>query len=577
MSRKQSQLDRPSTSRILPRNDDGDSDGSSWGQSPVYSKRKAQVRSQPRTTNSFDDFEVRIVARKAVIVQEQVEESFLLDPNSMDPADCVFGSMKKSQPIGLQVNPIGDVRNVSFNEHDDVITIEETFQEENKEDIVSLYSARSASSLARRLTGLQEVDRVDPRTPQVERSERPPAVQLIEDQPTTSHAGATQAPRKEAVGPPSPTTPKRTPTKRLNAHALSPTKTIKKGNFRTSYDPKIKTFVFFDFETTGFFPEERGLEKQHCDQMWKNDPGPKDLHDFLDKAIRMTSIATAPRITQFAFCAIPRMQFEENMKRMEEKARESPNSSLHRKMPCNVTSRMINPGFVQTTDWASYNKKQRVIPEALLFEARLLQSYSTFDKEWPSVLEFLNAVPKPACLVAHNGLMFDMRVLYFELKRYGFLEKNMGVPKDIFFIDTLLATREIDLEYRDSVENAITTVDFGRIYAVIASMTPGRIHSIPEEGNGDEGSQHVMVAEGESEELASDEGPSTSGARQSKSNPILVNNDKTPLARSQVSAGRSQGTSLLRSKSSVGNRTPSRSKPIQKSQSSNFATRYTWI
>lgn len=43
MSRKQSQLDRPSTSRVLARNDDGDSDGSSWGQSPVYSKRKAQV------------------------------------------------------------------------------------------------------------------------------------------------------------------------------------------------------------------------------------------------------------------------------------------------------------------------------------------------------------------------------------------------------------------------------------------------------------------------------------------------------------------------------------------------------
>lgn len=85
------------------------------------------------------------------------------------------------------------------------------------------------------------------------------------------------------------------------------------------------------------------------------------------------------------------------------------------------------------------------------------------------------------------------------------------------------------------MENAITTVDFGRsgdfaifkimislairlkiaiiivwdislnyrfsVYAVIASMTPGRIHSIPEEANGDEGSQHVMVAEGESGKL----------------------------------------------------------------------------
>lgn len=58
------------------------------------------------------------------------------------------------------------------------------------QDIVSLYSARSASSLARHLTGLQEINRVDPRTPKVEISECPPAVQLIEDQPTTSHAEA---------------------------------------------------------------------------------------------------------------------------------------------------------------------------------------------------------------------------------------------------------------------------------------------------------------------------------------------------------------------------------------------------
>ena len=58
------------------------------------------------------------------------------------------------------------------------------------QDIVSLHSARSASSLARRLTGLQETNRVDPLTPKVEISECPPAVQLIEDQPTTSHAEA---------------------------------------------------------------------------------------------------------------------------------------------------------------------------------------------------------------------------------------------------------------------------------------------------------------------------------------------------------------------------------------------------
>ena len=29
-------------------------------------------------------------------------------------------------------------------------------------------------------------------------------------------------------------------------------------------------------------------------------------------------------------------------------------------------------------------------------------------------------------------------------------------------------------------------------------MTPGRIHSIPEEGDGDEGDQYAMAAEGES-------------------------------------------------------------------------------
>jgi hypothetical protein len=42
----------------------------------------------------------------------------------------------------------------------------------------------------------------------------------------------------------------------------------------------------------------------------------------------------------------------------------------------------------------------------------------------------LELVPKPACLVAHNGLTFDFRLLFHELRRADLLSK-FPIPDNV--------------------------------------------------------------------------------------------------------------------------------------------------
>ncbi|KAK6042011.1 hypothetical protein COOONC_20484 [Cooperia oncophora] len=84
----------------------------------------------------------------------------------------------------------------------------------------------------------------------------------------------------------------------------------------------------------------------------------------------------------------------------------------------------------------------------------------TFAQEWPAVRAFLESCPKPACLVAHNGLSFDYRVLYGELARCGFIDKDMGIPEGVVFVDSYLAIREIEERHRNELLHATRMVDW---------------------------------------------------------------------------------------------------------------------
>ncbi|VDO22253.1 unnamed protein product [Haemonchus placei] len=76
-----------------------------------------------------------------------------------------------------------------------------------------------------------------------------------------------------------------------------------------------------------------------------------------------------------------------------------------------------------------------------------LELKRSFAEEWPSIRKFLDDCAKPVCLIAHNGMFFDFRTLYGELHRCGFIEKGMGIPKGVVFVDSTLAIREIENIY----------------------------------------------------------------------------------------------------------------------------------
>jgi hypothetical protein len=50
----------------------------------------------------------------------------------------------------------------------------------------------------------------------------------------------------------------------------------------------------------------------------------------------------------------------------------------------------------------------------------LLQHHSPFDEHLFSMLnEFIERLPQPVCLIAHNGLKFDFPIIQAELYRIG--------------------------------------------------------------------------------------------------------------------------------------------------------------
>ncbi|VDM60872.1 unnamed protein product [Angiostrongylus costaricensis] len=74
-------------------------------------------------------------------------------------------------------------------------------------------------------------------------------------------------------------------------------------------------------------------------------------------------------------------------------------------------------------------------------------------------LSFLTTILN-SLLVAHNGLFFDYRVLYGELSRCGFIEKDMGIPEGVVFIDSYLTIRELEDIHRNELHHATKLVDW---------------------------------------------------------------------------------------------------------------------
>lgn len=100
----------------------------------------------------------------------------------------------------------------------------------------------------------------------------------------------------------------------------------------------------------------------------------------------------------------------------------------------NLYTCQLNPGL-REAEWKIYDLKKscELLVLNLYFFLKLtlanrlrhseLLRKNSFAKEWPIVHLFLCNAPKPACLIAHNGLEYDFRILLHELKRFDMLNK----------------------------------------------------------------------------------------------------------------------------------------------------------
>ncbi|EPB78650.1 hypothetical protein ANCCEY_02288 [Ancylostoma ceylanicum] len=115
--------------------------------------------------------------------------------------------------------------------------------------------------------------------------------------------------------------------------------------------------------------------------------------------------------------------------------------------------RRISPELLRDDEMCS-TALQRLIMEIVPRPRHDLEVKRTFYDEWLSMRAFLDECPKPVCLVAHNGIFFDYRVLYGELMRHGFIDIGLGIPKGVVFVDSVLAIREIEDTYLREVAEA---------------------------------------------------------------------------------------------------------------------------
>ncbi|KJH49314.1 hypothetical protein DICVIV_04578 [Dictyocaulus viviparus] len=182
----------------------------------------------------------------------------------------------------------------------------------------------------------------------------------------------------------------------------------------------MKTFVFMDFETTGVMGgnqdnQRRLLEAKLCE--------PEDYSNTLSRLILETQRSEYPRITEMSFISVPREVFVRAQAKMQELCDLVDNGCIHVRVATNVHTCQLNPEL-DDNKWRAYEN------------SRIEGSF------------------------AHNGLFFDYRVLYGELARCGFIEKDMGIPEGVLFIDSYLTIRELEDTHRNELHHAVKLVDW---------------------------------------------------------------------------------------------------------------------
>ncbi|CAJ0568417.1 unnamed protein product, partial [Mesorhabditis spiculigera] len=210
---------------------------------------------------------------------------------------------------------------------------------------------------------------------------------------------------------------------------------------------KIQTFVFFDLETTGIFPSSSGQEvlittSEHATAR-------------LNNLIHETKENDYPRITEFAMVAIDRETLTKSLRKMHdieiELRTNDEDATRFVYTPANVHSRLINPGLT-SAEWELYTKRQSRNSKMVLTKDDL-ERQRTLLQEWIGIRLFLENLPKPLCIIAHNGIWFDFRLLYGELRRHNVLHD--AFPDEVYFLDSWHTFKDLDQQSLADVEHVL--------------------------------------------------------------------------------------------------------------------------
>uniref|UniRef100_A0A914RYT7 DNA-directed DNA polymerase n=1 Tax=Parascaris equorum TaxID=6256 RepID=A0A914RYT7_PAREQ len=74
---------------------------------------------------------------------------------------------------------------------------------------------------------------------------------------------------------------------------------------------------------------------------------------------------------------------------------------------------------------------------------------------------FLEQMPKPVCIIAHNGVKFDFRVLYAELDRHSLLNPN-PIPEQVYFVDSYLMFMDLEKKHHDDLRLVTQFIDWSK-------------------------------------------------------------------------------------------------------------------
>ncbi|CAG4951842.1 unnamed protein product [Parnassius apollo] len=160
----------------------------------------------------------------------------------------------------------------------------------------------------------------------------------------------------------------------------------------------ISTFVFFDIETTGLPHQERNQTKI------------TELTFVAVSAIDIecTAIGSLPLVNKLSLLFNPQ--------------------------------RKINPEVVRLTGLSKSSLAQQPV----------------FKSKIKTLNSFLEELPKPVCLVAHNGNRFDFKILSAEYK-----DADAKFPEDLLCVDSLIGFKKVlkdDTLYKKSQQNNVRPV-----------------------------------------------------------------------------------------------------------------------